>query len=63
MKFLKWLDTYFEKAFLIACLSTMVLVIFMQIVLRRFGSATVWAEELARYIMLYLMWVAASDTT
>lgn len=60
MKFLKWLDTYFEKAFLIACLSTMVLVIFMQIVLRWFGSATVWAEELARYIMLYLMWVAAS---
>ena len=60
MKFLKWLDTYFEKAFLITCLSVMVLVIFMQIVLRWFGSATVWAEELARYVMLYLMWVAAS---
>lgn len=60
MKFVKWLDTYFEKAFLITSLALMVLVIFAQIVLRRFGAATVWAEELARYIMLYLMWVAAS---
>lgn len=60
MKFVKWLDTYFEKAFLITSLALMVLVIFAQIVLRWFGAATVWAEELARYIMLYLMWVAAS---
>lgn len=60
MKLLKWIDEYFEKAFLIVCLSVMVLLIFMQIVLRRLGSATIWAEELARYIMLYLLWVAAS---
>lgn len=60
MKFVKWLDTFFEKAFLITSLALMVLVIFAQIVLRWFGAATVWAEELARYIMLYLMWVAAS---
>lgn len=60
MKLLKWIDEYFEKAFLIVCLSVMVLLIFMQIVLRWFGSATIWAEELARYIMLYLLWVAAS---
>ena len=60
MKVLKWMDEYLEKAFLIISLAAMVLVIFMQIVLRQFGAATVWAEELARYIMLYLMWVAAS---
>lgn len=60
MKLLKWIDEYFEKAFLIVCLSVMVLLIFMQIVLRWPGSATIWAEELARYIMLYLLWVAAS---
>lgn len=60
MKLLKWIDEYFEKAFLIVCLSVMVLLIFMQIVLRWLGSATIWAEELARYIMLYLLWVAAS---
>lgn len=60
MKILKWLDTYFERAFLIISLALMVLVIFMQIVLRQFGAATVWAEEFARYVMLYLMWVAAS---
>lgn len=57
---MKWIDEYFEKAFLIVCLSVMVLLIFMQIVLRWLGSATIWAEELARYIMLYLLWVAAS---
>lgn len=60
MKLLKWIDEYFEKAFLIVCLSVMVLLIFMQIVLRWLGSATIWVEELARYIMLYLLWVAAS---
>lgn len=60
MKLLKWIDEYFEKAFSIVCLSVMVLLIFMQIVLRWLGSATIWAEELARYIMLYLLWVAAS---
>lgn len=60
MKVLKWIDKYFEKAFLITCLAVMVLVIFMQIVLRWFGAATVWAEELARYVMLYLLWIAAS---
>lgn len=60
MKFIRWIDTYFERAVLVISLALMVLVIFVQIVLRWFGAATVWAEELARYIMLYLMWIAAS---
>lgn len=38
----------------------MVLIIFMQVVLRWFHAATVWAEELARYIMLYQVWIGAS---
>ena len=60
MKFIRWIDTYFERAVLVISLALMVLVIFAQIVLRWFGAATVWAEELARYIMLYLRWIAAS---
>ena len=32
----------------------------MQVVLRWFDAATVWAEELARYIMLYQVWIGAA---
>ena len=60
MKFLKFIDEQFEKWFLIASLIVMVLVTFMQIVLRWFNAATVWAEEFSRYVMLYQVWVGAS---
>lgn len=60
MKVLKFIDEQFEKWFLIASLIVMVLVTFMQIVLRWFNAATVWAEELSRYVMLYQVWVGAS---
>ena len=46
MKLLKWIDEYFEKAFLIVCLSVMVLLIFMQIVLRWLGSAKIGRTRL-----------------
>ena len=45
MKVLKFIDEQFEKWFLIVSLIVMVLVTFMQIVLRWFNAATVWAEE------------------
>lgn len=60
MKILKFIDKYFEKWFLIVSLIAMVLITFMQIVFRWFGHATVWAEELSRYIMLYQVWIGAS---
>lgn len=60
MKVLKFIDEQFEKWFLIASLIVMVLVTFMQIVLRWFNAATVWAEEFSRYVMLYQVWVGAS---
>ena len=60
MKVLKFIDEQFEKWFLIVSLIVMVLVTFMQIVLRWFNAATVWAEELSRYVMLYQVWVGAS---
>ena len=56
MKVLKFIDEQFEKWFLIV----MVLVTFIQIVLRWFNAATVWAEEFSRYVMLYQVWVGAS---
>ena len=60
MKVLKFIDEQFEKWFLIVSLIVMVLVTFMQIVLRWFNAATVWAEECSRYVMLYQVWVGAS---
>ncbi len=60
MKVLKFIDEQFEKWFLIVSLFVMVLVTFMQIVLRWFNAATVWAEEFSRYVMLYQVWVGAS---
>ena len=60
MKVLKFIDEQFEKWFLIVALIVMVLVTFMQIVLRWFNAATVWAEEFSRYVMLYQVWVGAS---
>ena len=52
MKVLKFIDEQFEKWFLIVSLIVMVLVTFIQIVLRWFNAATVWAEEFSRYVML-----------
>lgn len=60
MKVWKFIDEQFEKWFLIVTLVAMVLIVFMQVVLRWFDAATVWAEELSRYIMLYQVWVGAS---
>ena len=48
----KFIEKNFEKWFLIISLVAMVLITFMQVVLRWFDAATVWAEELSRYIML-----------
>ena len=60
MAALKFIEKNFEKWFLIISLVAMVLIIFMQVVLRWFDAATVWAEELARYIMLYQVWIGAA---
>ena len=45
MAALKFIEKNFEKWFLIISLVAMVLIIFMQVVLRWFDAATVWAED------------------
>lgn len=58
---LRWLDENFEKYLLIASLVFIVLLIFLQVVLRYvFDSSLAWAEELARYVMLYQIWIGAA---
>lgn len=56
----KFIEKNFEKWFLIISLVAMVLITFIQVVLRWLDAATVWAEELSRYIMLYQVWIGAS---
>lgn len=60
MTLLRRLESSFEEAFLIASLIVMVLLIFTQVVLRAFHMSIVWIEELARYIMLYQIWIGAA---
>lgn len=54
MRAWKFIEKNFEKWFLIISLVAMVLIIFMQVVLRWFHAATVC------YIMLYQVWIGAS---
>lgn len=60
MKTWNIIEEHFEKWFLFISLIAMVLIITLQVILRWVGSPTVWAEELARYIMLYQVWVGAA---
>ena len=61
MKLLKWLNENFEKYILVASLVVMIVIIFVQDVLRYcFGTTISWGEELTRYIMLYQIWIGAA---
>ena len=61
MKLLKWLNENFEKYILVASLVVMIVIIFVQVVLRYcFGTTISWGEELTRYIMLYQIWIGAA---
>lgn len=59
-KVCKWIEENFEKWFLIISLIVMVVLIFVQVLLRLTGKSIVWIEELARYIMLYQIWIGAA---
>ena len=48
----KKVEENLEKWVLIISLIAMMLIIFVQVVLRWFGRSLVWAEELARYIKI-----------
>ncbi len=60
MSVFKKFEENFEKWILILSLIAMVIIVFMQVVLRWIGRPTVWAEELSRYIMLYQVWIGVA---
>lgn len=50
-----------EEYFLVFCLGFMVLLVFVQVVMRYiFQNSLSWSEELARYLFLWLSWIGAS---
>lgn len=60
MKILKWLDQHIEELLLILFSTIMVVVIFLQVVMRQFGNSLSWSEELARYSFIWLVYIGIS---
>lgn len=64
--FLKHCDTVVyqvERVVLVTALIVMALVVFVQVVLRFFDNGFPWAEELARYLMIWAGFLGASIAT
>jgi len=67
MKAIKAFDrlfAYFEEGFVIVSLGTMVLIAFIQVILRNiFSTGISWADELTRHLVLWIGFVAGSLAT
>lgn len=65
-KWLKQLDEVvyrIERVLIVAALTVMALVVFLQVVLRFWDQGFPWAEELARYLMIWAGFLGASIAT
>lgn len=57
---LAWLD-WFEKTTVTALLGTMIFVVFLQVIFRFVIKGSLpWSEELARYVMVWAVFIGAS---
>ena len=52
-----------EKILIVCALTIMSVVVFLQVLLRFFESGFPWAEELARYLMIWTGFMGASIAT
>lgn len=60
MKALKWMDENLEKSICMVLLSTMTIIITIQLILRWTGQPLDWTEEIARYCFVWLVYIACS---
>jgi len=61
MKVLRWLDEKLEMSVCVVLMSAMTTIMFIQVVARRvFSHSLTWSEELARYLFLWLIYLAIS---
>lgn len=60
MKVIKWLDNNLEKVICAVLLSSMTIIITLQLILRWTGQPLDWTEEIARYCFVWLIYIACS---
>lgn len=60
MSLLRVVDKYFEPVFIVTGTTLITLVISLQIVLRFFDNPISWAEELARYLFIWVIYLSIS---
>lgn len=49
-----------ETYFMVAGLVFITMLVFLQVILRSFGSSLSWGEELSRFIFIFITWIGAS---
>lgn len=60
-KVIHFLDEHFEEYILIGMMVIMVILIFVQVVMRYvLGTSILWSEELARYLFIWITWLGAA---
>lgn len=60
MKWFRLLDKYFEPTLIVFAITTMTTLLCVQIALRMFDATIPWAEELARYLFVWAMYLSIS---
>ncbi|MEI4474112.1 TRAP transporter small permease [Frigidibacter sp. MR17.24] len=61
MSVLRWLDRYFEISIGVALMSSMTIILAIQVFMRYvMGASLYWSEELARYIFIWLIYLGIS---
>ncbi|EJE3286961.1 TRAP transporter small permease [Vibrio sp. zbq_19] len=60
MKWFRLLDKYLEPTLIVIAISTMTTLLCLQIALRLFDATIAWAEELARYLFVWAMYLSIS---
>ena len=60
-KIFQWLDKYIEEALCVILMSSMTILIFIQVIMRYvFNNSLSWSEELARYLFIWLIYIGIS---
>ena len=60
MKVIHWLDKHFEEGLSAILLAAMSVVVLLQIILKWFHLPLSWSEEMARYMFIWLIYIASS---
>lgn len=60
MNVIRWFDRHIEELLLTILSTVMVVVIFVQVVMRQLNSSLSWSEELARFSFIWLIYIGIS---